>query len=161
MVRVRFCSLSPKFTGFSKPVLLVLVIKIRRVILDCSIIKKSLWKTIPVFIVVSPALLVTHSSSYTHLSVVTSGPKTSLLFSSRAASIISGAAPKNFIPSDPAFAFSLTHCLACSVVEISYFDPCPNPVYWMILGAIISFFSLFLFKSRVQSLPLPLALLQL
>ena len=39
------------------------------------------------------------------------------------------AAPKNLIPSDPAFAFSLTHCLACSGVEISYLDPCPNPVY--------------------------------
>jgi hypothetical protein len=45
-----------------------------------------------------------------------------------AASIISGAAPKNLIPSAPFFAFSFTQSLASCAVTIGFLLPCPNPV---------------------------------
>ena len=50
------------------------------------------------------------------------------LFSSSAAFIISGSAPKNLMPSAPFFAFCCTHSRACSGVVMGFLLPCPKPV---------------------------------
>ena len=63
-----------------------------------------------------------------------------------AASIISGGAPKNFIPSEPSFALFRTHSLASSTdftLELKVEKE-------IILGAIISFFKLLFFNSNLR-----------
>ncbi|MNL64458.1 hypothetical protein D3C87_1886750 [compost metagenome] len=50
------------------------------------------------------------------------------LFSRIAASITSGDAPKNLMPSAPFFAFSRTQLRACSALVIGPRLPCPNAV---------------------------------
>ena len=64
-----------------------------------------------------------------------------------AASIISGGAPKNFIPSEPSFALFRTHSLASSgdfTLELKVEKE-------KILGAIISFFLLLFFNSNFRA----------
>ena len=78
------------------------------------------------------------------------------MFSLIAAFRISGVDPKNFIPSAPFIALSLTQFTASSTVFIS--DPIPKPVYVKIRGAIIEFFSLFFFKSKLKSKEYPLSI---
>ena len=53
-------------------------------------------------------------------------PSPSLLFSSKAAIIMCGSAPKNLIPSAPFFALKFTHSLACCCVLISSLKPDPK-----------------------------------
>jgi hypothetical protein len=66
--------------------------------------------------------------------MMTTTAQSQFLFSRIAASIICGAAPKNFIPSAPFFALSLTHSIASSGVLSGCLAPCPNAVYAKILA---------------------------
>src|SRR5690349_21669214 len=59
------------------------------------------------------------------------------LFFLRAASIISGGAPKNLIPSAPVFVVAITHATACSGVLIGAVLPIPKAVYASMRGAVI------------------------
>ena len=77
------------------------------------------------------------------------------LFSLMAASITSGGAPKNLIPSAPFLAFSLTHVLASSAFVIGVLLPCPKAVYANMRGAVMVFSKDFVLCSSTHDSPLP------